>query len=272
MINCLIFTKNRAMQLDLLLRSIKDNFTNKLDIYILGKTTTKQYKKGYRRLLKKHKYLKFYEETPGDFRLQVLGIMDKFKYNYTLCFVDDDVVIRAVKATKGINLLDSDPAILAFSLRMGKHIDYCYAKDQSQPLPDFVDTHGLLKWNWTVQRHDIDWGYPISVAGNIYRAGWFHLLLQTNQFDSPNMIEGMMSANRPFDQPSNICYPNQRVYNVANNLVQTVCKNRFSIDHFYDTKYLNDLYLDGYIISTETLYNKKFNCANGECEFKFIKG
>jgi len=137
-------------------------------------------------------------------------------------------------------------------------------------LPQFVEQDKYMMWNWQQYRRDLDWGYPMSMAGNIWRTEPLKELWNKIPFDAPNWIEGYMVGHAPRDKPYTVSFKEQHVYNVANNLVQTVCKNRHSGK--YPVEELNKKFLDGYRISTETLYGKTFNSANGEAEYKLIKG
>ena len=273
MINCLIFSRDRACQLDLLLRSIRDNLKGIDRVDILIKTTEDCYLQSYLSLFDQsfdesnldiHWH---FENSYKDFKSAVMDIVRLFKEPYTIVFSDDDVVIRPVDLDI-IKHYKED--VNAISLRMGKHITYCYAKDVYMDLPQFVEQDGYILWNWQQYRRDLDWGYPMSMAGNIWRTEPLKELWNKIGFTAPNWIEGYMVGHAPQDKPFTVSFKEQHVYNVANNLVQTVCKNRHSGK--YPVEELNRKFLDGYRISTETLYGKTFNSANGEAEYKLIKG
>jgi len=270
MINCLIFSRDRACQLDLLLRSIRDNFKDIKAVYVLAKGTTLEYWQGY------WKVSDYIQKPPrvlirnegDDFRKMTLqSIRTDCIYPYTIIFSDDDVVIRPVDLDILRHYKDD---VNAITLRMGKHITYCYAKDVYMDLPTFVEQDKYMLWNWQQYRRDLDWGYPMSMAGNIWRTEPLKELWNKIDFTAPNWIEGYMVGHAPRDKPYTVSFKEQHVYNVANNLVQTVCKNRHSGK--YPVEELNQKFLDGYRISTETLYGKTFNSANGEAEYKLIKG
>ena len=268
MINCLIFSRDRACQLDLLLRSIRDNFKDIRTVHVIWKYTETKYWKGYQKLFKEcdKPELVRIQERP-DFRETVMDIVKLFDKPYTIIFADDDVVIQPVNLDILRHYKDE---VNAITLRMGKHITYCYAKDIYMTLPPFVEQDGYMLWNWRLYPGHLDWGYPMSMAGNIWRTEPLKELWNKIPFDAPNWIEGHMVMHRPTDKPFTVSFKEQHVYNVANNLVQTVCKNRHSGK--YPIEELNRKFLDGYRISTETLYGKTFNSTNGEAEYKLIKG
>lgn len=273
MINCLIFSRDRACQLDLLLRSIRDNFKDINHINVLIKATNRKYRKSYDKIFDDSVDLpgySFWYEAKEIFKEDVMQIVDGSFFlsnEHTICFCDDDVVIRPIDL-EILKYFKND--VNAISLRMGKHINYCYPKNAHMELPTLVEYNGkYMMWNWQHYNRHLDWGYPMSLAGNIYRTEFLKDLWNKIPFDAPNWMEGYMALNAPKDKPYQVSYQEQHVYNVAVNLVQTVCKNRHSGK--YPIEKLNQKFLDGYIISTETLYNKTFNSANGEAEYKLIK-
>lgn len=264
MISVLIFSKNRPCQLDLLLRSIQDNFKQVDDIYILIKFTGKQYRKGYEIVYKSETARHCYFFTEIDFKSQVMHIIEKrMKHKHMICFCDDDVVIREVDIN--FVMLDSwlNKDVNALSLRMGDEITYSYAQDMQLKKPNFEQNiRDYLCWDWTKGNPKEDWYYPMSLAGNIYRKDRIIELWSRLPFMSPNFIEGYMNTNRDLNYPYQMSYDQMHVLNVANNLVQDVCSNRADDDKKFSVETLNGEFLKGKRLSTENLYDKTFNSPN----------
>ena len=144
MINVLIFSKNRAMQLDLLLRSIDQYFfIVPRDVHVLVKATTEDYDEGYGILRKRYRDVVIHRQWPDTpFKDQVMDIVDSFNYDYTVCFLDDDVVINRVDVLPTLAFMDLD--VNALSLRMSPEMDYCYPKDQFMKVPKFESVYTNL--------------------------------------------------------------------------------------------------------------------------------
>ena len=159
--------------------------------------------------------------------------------------------------------------INAFSLRMGREIDYSYATDQKLVRPlDLKEYLGnFLMWDWTKGNPREDWYYPMSVAGNIYRRDRMINLWDRIPFSNPNLLEGYMNANRDFNYPYQMSYNEMHILNVANNLVQTVCENRFDSSAKHSVGYLNSQFLKGKRLGTKNLYDKTFNSPNLPVEY-----
>ncbi len=277
MINCLIFTKNRACQLDLLLRSLDENFISGLDIHILAKATAAEYKKGYEKLIEKYmgKIFVWHWEVEGNFKDQVMAIVNNFDHDWTVCFCDDDVVLHRVDVDPYLSSIKHD--INALSLRMGMNITHCYPKNIDMEQPDLhIMENGLMKWNWMHCRRDLDWGYPMSLGANIYRTSWLKNVWDYIDFSAPNYIEGNMAMlayqNLDWcDRPFQISFTEQKVLNVDNNLVQDVCNNRYDDSKGNAIPLLNSHYLQGFTIDLDYISSKIYNSANGSAEYVLKK-
>jgi len=268
MINCLIFTKNRACQLELLIESIYKYFDTELDIHILAKSTDWEYKKGYAHFLSRYNVKNFYDEGNDNFKNQVMAILDSFDHPWTVCFLDDDVFIDYVNVTPCLKYITDD--VNALSLRMGVHITYCYPKDRPMEQPEFTFVHNaIMKWNWS--DCELDWGYPMSLGGNIYRAKWLKDFWRSLPFTAPNWIEGYMAMNPPRQRSHQISFTRQKLYNVANNLVQDVCDNRYDRKGKNCVRHLNDEYLKGKKIDLSKIASKTYDSANGPAEYKMVR-
>ena len=274
MINCLIFTKDRACQLELLLESINKYFDTEdatmLDMHVLAKASDEKYREGYEHLLSRHMLDNFHWEKDGNFKDQVMAIVDSFIHDWTVCFLDDDVFVDYVDVASFLRRITDD--VNALSLRMGVHITYCYPKDRPMELPGFtVIDRSIIKWNWS--DCDFDWGYPMSLGGNVYRAQWLKDFWRKLPFTAPNYIEGYMAMNPPWQRPCQISFTRQKLYNVANNLVQDVCNNRYESKEIANAVgNLNNMYLDGFKIDLSKIASKTYDSANGPAEYKMING
>ena len=276
MINCLIFTKNRAAQLDLLTRSIQQFFYTELDIHILAKATEEKFETGYKRFIEENQdYAFHWEDQQNNFHNQVMGIVDNFRGHHTVCFLDDDVFIAPVDVNLFLKFIEPD--VNALSLRMSPDITHCYAKNIDQAIPKFLHLDGtaegrnILKWNWSLEDRGTDWGYPMSLGGNIYKHAYLKNLWESIPFTAPNWIEGNMALLAPREyKPYQLCFKNQKLYNVANNLVQDVCLNRYKDDPADEVATMNVRYLNGEQLDLNALIeDKHYNSANGEAEYKW---
>ena len=248
----LIFSKNRPAQLELCLRSHKRFWGE--DIKVLYSYDT-EYKKGYDKLKKMYPEVEFELET--DFRQQVI---DSLGGRYTVYYCDDDVIIRPyIDITDRLNNLD----IACISQRMGQNYDYCFDSDVPVEIPRFIDN----LWEW--QKYPLDWGYPMSVLGNIFRTEDIKPIIEMTPFRCPNTFEGNLAKN-PIQKPLMVGFKEARNINLPQNLVQTISpKNRagtLSIKEAYDR------FMNGQIIDLDDVIEKTKDARS--CfilvEFKWI--
>ena len=272
-IDILIWAKNRACQLDLLLRSIKDNFLGYNKIYVRYDYTSPEFKKGFQKVIKKNYGLPItYIETSGDFEKDTKDIINnKFKTQYMLNLCDDDVFIRPTRLDNIIE--DYTDEVCAISLRMSEDIIWCYGNQKSCELPEFypIKRNGL-KWKWADSDPSTDWGYPSAVNIHLYGTKWFREIIKDLHFDTPNKLEYLFNTNRKIFKPYIISLKKTRILNIPINQVQTLSPtNPYGKKYTYTLKELNDRFLKGEIINTANIYNHNNHAVNEELEFHFIK-
>ena len=115
MIDTIIFSKDRAMQLELLLRSIKDNFKELNNVHILCKGTTNEFNSGYGKLSKMYPEFKWVAEQ--NLIQDVKNIVNSFESKFAMTFVDDEIVVRDhnIQPMLDISWLASKGEILCIS-------------------------------------------------------------------------------------------------------------------------------------------------------------
>jgi hypothetical protein len=234
-IKTIIFSKNRAMQLEALLRSLSLN--NVSVIY----THDEYFEDGYEKLMKMYSYIDFIKEV--NFKDQVISLIDE----YTLFLVDDEIMIRPFNDhCEEFNEFVDNVDILTLSLRMSKKYDYDFLKGISVNIPEFIGN----KWEWRKHKHD--WGYPMAATTHIFRGSDIFNILLNSKFSCPNTMEIAMRRNVP-DKPYAMCCDNAVFINNLANRVQ----NKFNNKHGnVSLELLNDLFMDGKRIDIEDMKRK----------------
>ncbi len=274
-VDMLVWSKDRACQLDLMLRSIKDNFKNYGRIYVRYDYSNPEFKKGYEKIKNKDYGIPIvYVErnsdlTIDDFEKNMKSIINGFKSEYMVCVCDDDVFIRPTLVDEIFNYFEDD--VCAVSLRMSEDIKFCYGTQKDSPLPDFLPCEGnFLKWDWAKSDPTTDWGYPGAVNINIYRTEWYREVIKDLTFNNPNVLECLFNKNRQWFKPYLLSFKKTRILNIPVNQIQTVCKtNPFGKDHCYTQKELNDKWLAGVIIDSYCVYNYQNKGVNEELPLTF---
>lgn len=256
----IVFSKDRACQLDAFLRSMEIHHKD-LDlcnVSILYKASDEQYQAGYDKLIEKYPY-NFVKET--NFKNDLVGIYERGTSDYVQFFVDDNIFKNDFKFTDDeFKTFQNDNSILALSLRLHPGIAYCHPMKKSVIRPTTVGN----VWNW--KNADGDWGYPMSVDGNIFRRREIDVYVKGFIYNNPNTFEAMM-ATTPLQNDKMICYKDSKVFNIPMNRVQETFQNPCGD---VDTKILNDKFLSGEVINIDVFNGFQNSACHQEVEVEFV--
>jgi hypothetical protein len=235
----LVFSKDRACQLDLLLRSIKHSLTEWRDcrIHVLYTFSARRFESGYAATMSRHPEFGWTCELDEQQRFRELVLSFVGGNDHIAFLVDDDVLTAPVSLGEPeFQRFLADGSIVCVSLRLCPQIDHSYALNRPIEVPRF--DHGTI-WNWT--QADGEWGYPMSLDGHVFRSRELLPLLQRLQFANPNTLE-MALSNHPLPQTRAICFPAAKLVNLPLNRVQPNFPNR---DMGIDRDWLNRQFLGG---------------------------
>ncbi len=305
MITGLIFSRDRAMQLDATLRSFlshcRDN--SLFDLIVLYKTSNDVHADQYASLIIdycNYRRIKFYKQT--NFRFDVLKILIgdsragwryliysylwKFVYHfrsihslwiehnnpcYFLFMVDDNLFVRDFSLEHVIQTLEDHPEALGFSLRLGKNSTFCYPASHDQNLPDFLNiAPGILEFMWT--NGEYDFNYPLEVSSSIYRAKDLLPLLNNLKFTTPNQMEGGLAQNKEefLDKPYMLCFEESVTFCAPVNKVQNDYENRSGKDLHLSIEELARRFYCGERIDVSVYNGFTPSSCHQEVEFKFL--
>lgn len=260
MLSVVVFSKDRAAQLELCLRSVKRYLRrwDELSIAVLYTASSLELERGYERTRELHPEFRWVRET--DFRTQTLELVDAER-PLTAFLVDDDVLKEPVSLDAApFRALAEQPEILCVSLRMDPRIDYCYSLDRPTP-PPALDADGA--WHW--QGLAGDWGYPMSLDGHVFRTEEIRPLLERLPFHNPNVLEAVLAEN-PLPAPLMACFGRARLLNVPANRVQHTAQNR-SGD--IDPAWLNERFLAGERIALQPIARVRHRAPHHELEYEW---
>jgi FkbM family methyltransferase len=270
-ITSIIFSKDRAMQLDATLRSFflhcKDS--DSVSLKVLYVTSNQSYEQQYEQLKDEFKSVEFIKET--DFKKDLLSLLSSKQY--VLFLVDDNIFIRTFCISDIRDSLDNNPDVLGFSLRLGKNTTYCYMLNVEQKLPSFsVLGGGILKYEWIAADHDF--GYPFEVSSSVYRVSDIYTLLAQADFSNPNTLELVVDGNKGYFRPNAnqlLCYEHSVTFCNPVNVVQALWQNKAGERFAYSSKKLADMFSDGMRIDVEKYATITPNACHYEVAFDFIK-
>lgn len=261
-----VFSKDRACQLDLLLRSLKEYCREWRDfsVAVLFTASNEQFEKGYEIVRRDHPEFSYVREN--DFKEDLMTIVnDRPSNNYVMFLVDDMVFKNFFDSTsEEVAYLEANPDVLCLSLRLGRHITHCYPRGNiPQALPTF-DHRTLCAWRW--EGCEGDWGYPMSLDGHIYRRLLVETYLRHLPFVNPNTLEAAMSSNVPRQIPRMVCFHESIAMNVPLNRVQHTIEN---LHGSVSAEFLNVKFVAGDRISLKPFRGLVNRSAHEEVNIRF---
>jgi len=264
-LSILIFSKDRAMQLELLLRSIGRYYPQVENVYVSYKASDPDFLKGYEKLFNIYPFLWLQPVHQNDFEISTRVLLNDFNTEFTLMLCDDSVFVNRPNFD-----FDVMPAgVKCISLYLHPGVDYSFGQDQPMPRPTLISAYGCLLWCWALQPPKSDWGYPHNVAGHIYPTAYIRDIVNKHRFQGVNSLESVMSwpiENRDIRTPYMMCYDKQIVVGMALNCVQEEYQGN-NLAKQYSLEELNDRYLNGQRI----IHNfEQSNMTIGNYEITFV--
>lgn len=263
-VDFLIFSRNRAMQLEALLSSLH-HYLNPVEIGKIGIL----YKSDQRHLESYHILMKSWPDLIWiielDFRNQVLEFLEACPSEYASFLVDDLVFYRSPESP----ILPGED--LCFSLRLGENCFYSHPANTWYRHPDFIQSDSVLRWDWRLG--ECDFGYPFSLDGHVFRKKIIQDLCQSLSFKNPNSLENSLAYNRniQFQTVPSIMRSSSRscVVGVPVNRVNEEVENRFGIDHRISEEELLEMFLQGKRIDPAKMDFSQINGPHKELRYEF---
>jgi glycosyltransferase involved in cell wall biosynthesis len=266
----LIFSKDRALQLDATLRSFLSHCTDAdtINLKVLYTTSNSLHQNQYQLLTKEYPTVDFIQEN--NFKENLLSIISPSKF--VLFLVDDNIFVKQFSLADVMKSLEQYPGALGFSLRLGRNTTYCYMLNTNQSLPYFFNIgNNMLGHDWISPEYDF--GYPLEVSSSVYRVEDILPLLASLQFKNPNTLEAMMDSNKALFQKSKPflqCYEQSVTFCAPVNMVQSAWPNRASTKAEYSSDYLAKLFDEGVRIDVSAFNDFIPNACHQEVELQFI--
>lgn len=264
----ILFSKDRAMQLDAALKSffLHCRDVNNIEMKVIYKASNPMFEGQYAELIGEYASVEFLQET--DFGTQVLSSVQPGRY--VLFLVDDNIFTRDFSLLPIMETLEHHTDALGFSLRLGRNTRYCYMSDHEQKLPDFHKIeHGFLKYQWVGAEHDF--GYPLEVSSSLYRAGDLIPLLQHIAYSNPNTLEAQMAAHAYLYNGKRFLLCSECSVTFCNpaNKVQSVYNNRGGTNVQYTIHELSRMFAKGIRIDVEKYAGFMPNACHQEVDLLF---
>jgi hypothetical protein len=226
-ISGIVFSKDRAMQLNALLSSYFYYTSNPADLIILFTCSNKDHENSYQLLQKEFESFPVTFLKEVNFSVQLKEAVDNLTSDRLFFMTDDAVFLDQYDLN---DCLQYNPINNIFSLRFGADLDFCYAHNKRQSIPDFRQEElnkTLRIWKWADMSNSPDWRYPLSLDATIFFRKEIELMFQKLTFTSPNSLESQMQLYKElFLGRNGICYSKVKYVNVPCNMVQKEFNNK----------------------------------------------
>lgn len=268
MIQIIVFSFNRALQLDTLLSSLlKRCKSPECQIDVVYNYSTKEFEDGYKLLKEKfsdkgiclykestlHKdkvhitellnienLVRFYRNTSlrhpkSNFRSLVIKLLEESNTENIMFLTDDSMFVSDFTIPdRDLRWINEAPMHRQFSLRLGKGVS---------PLPEKVRLIGDY-CEWNMYENINSWGYPFSVDAHIYNRLFILSLLKKYIFCNPSTLESdiVSSVRRAGFLETGRCFSDIKMRTFPINIVQTSVNN---LCQDVSVEMLNERYLNG---------------------------
>jgi len=266
---CIVFSRDRALQLHALLASCLEKVTPQIPFHVLYHTSTQAHQRAYEevRELFPQTSISFHKQASGgSFRDDLMRLLQAICSERMFFLVDDIVFTEDFDVTDFANL-DTDTFVP--TLRMGLNLKKCYTLQAEQPLPPLTPgpTKETVTWTWGDGLYD--WSYPLSVDGHFFSTHEMTTMVRLIDFSAPNTLEDQLQKFRRFFlSRTGICYRKSKIVNIPCNKVQTENKNLCG-DLHQDS--LLEQWRQGYQMDFRGLYGFINESAHQEIPFDFTR-
>ena len=171
-----IFSKNRACQLEALVRSIVQNSIQRPEISVLWKSESKSHAKGYDLAQKLWPMIEWREQV--NFRHDLIGIFQERSAESVMFCTDDGLFYRKITKLPNPNW----GKVASLALRLGQESCYSHPANETYRSPKFHKEKEFLAWRWRKAKGDFRVVY--SLDAHIYPRKRILDLLSKFKFNS----------------------------------------------------------------------------------------
>lgn len=258
-IHCLVFSKDRAMQLDAFLRSAKRHAPYaSITALIHPRRDSTNTDPSYGQCAYEHPHVRWRDDDVPH-RTFEQGAREFVDAHERVVFhTDDEVFYRTPPA----GLFDNADDVV--TLRQGRNTSWCQVLSCEQQIPA-----GFPRWRWRDAEHDF--AYPLSLNATVYRSGWIRPLLNF-PFVNPTRLEAGLACQHASFQPEYMVAPELSCtvalpHNVVS--VDSNCPRGGNPD--WQPGPLNERYLDGWRIDLDSMDFGDIVAAHQEVPLMFAR-
>jgi hypothetical protein len=269
---CVIFSKDRPLQLHATLESFRDNVEgiNAQDVFVIIKASNLEFAKYYRKV--KFQFQNFVFIQENNFKQDLVSIVTNPYYSHVLFSVDDNIFSETFQMGYIMQLTDRHLQSIGFSLRLGRNITFCHPMNQNQALKTYHNIESdVLLWNW--KDSELDFGYPLEISSSIYRTSLMKHLCQKLIYHNPNTLEHQLDLykhNLSQSFPWIMSFQISKCFCIPMNITQEEYPNRHSDDPDFTIPVLLNEYQNGFKMNVREIYGRKTDSPHVVIKYNFI--
>lgn len=249
----LVFSRDRAAQCDLLLKSLKA-YAHSENTRVIYRATGPRFERGYARLSDLHYPGVLFTREFEDFNSLLWRELRDCEDRTVTFFCDDDVVYQLLPGDPNTMLLE-DKQVLTVSWRLG------YGNTRMR-VPK-----GFPTWEWmSLPRHDF--GFPGSIDGHTFRTKDLLRMLDKQVMDNPTFLETVLARRVEAlaeERPLMRSFEEQVLVGVPVNRVSYNSGVDFGERFPQSVEFLNERFLSGERI----ILNQDFRGVEG-CHYEIL--
>jgi glycosyltransferase involved in cell wall biosynthesis len=256
-VDCVVFSRDRAMQLDAFLRSMRRHVGSLYrSVSVLYRATSSAFAAAYGELMTAYRDVAWKEESVFAEDLRALLTEGR----WTVFHTDDDVFFRSLEPPG----LRADE--VCYSLRLGLNVEYSYTLDLAERLEGVSEEGSRISWDWRAQAPG-SFSYPLAVNGHIFRTADVAVWLDALTYRNPNELEAALQWFNSRIPPRMAAARHSSVVNIPANVVNDTFENRSAGEHSVEE--LNDRFLAGERIDLRRMDFSNVGSAHVEVPFAF---
>lgn len=212
----LVFSQDRAAQLELFLRSYAQQMSTPLPLTVMYGASSRAHQQAYDEVLDAHRDGGITAISGTSFKTDLLAALKASNARHVLFFSDDIVFIHPIDT----RLLEQwDPRDGILSLRLGRNITHSSGHPGTlQPQPASLESatlgeQSLARWRWSTGLQD--WALPTSLEGHLLPLPDLVPVAEQASFDAPASLERAIGQyNFLFKWRWGYCWERARIMNL----------------------------------------------------------
>lgn len=262
MINLIIWSKDRAVQLRLLLESIKRYMPDFFVPHIIYTYSTPEFAKGYAKVSQEFSADYIFE---SNLERDTRKLIDKSLGGLVAFSTDDTVIFKSPPRVDLDQLIPS--GCTTFSLRLGLNTtlqDY-YRNLWQPPLINYREDGDIIEWQWIRHNPVYNYGYPFGLDMHVYHTDLISKLIKYESFRTTNQLESLLFRKK-YEAPQLIrSFKESVAVNIPDNNISGITQSSGS-----DLGKMNKRFLAGGVIDLDHISSQTFNACHQPVEYKWI--